>query len=156
MNANIGLKETSRKAVLARLDAVLADESVLSAKTRGFHWNVVGPRFNDLHKFFETQYDAIEGFIDDVAERSRSLGGRSLGSMKDFLAAARLKESAGRSPKDVAMLAELLRDHEALARSLRDDVDACARLGDQGTADFLTGLLEEHEKMAWMLRSFLS
>ncbi len=155
MNVNTGLKESSRVKVLALLDSALADLSVLSQKTRHFHWNVVGPRFNDLHKFFEGQYDALEGEIDATAERSRALGGRALGSMKELLAHARLKEAAaGRSPAADAMLSELLRDHEALIRALRADVDACAALGDQGTADFLTGMLEGHEKMAWMLRAF--
>jgi starvation-inducible DNA-binding protein len=157
MNVNIGLKESSRAKVLGLLDRTLADLSVLSQKTRNFHWNLVGPRFNDLHKFFEGQYDAIEGEIDDVAERARELGGRALGSLKEMLARTRLKEAAaGRSPSADAMLSELLRDHEALIRSLRADVDASASAGDQGTADFLTGLLEAHEKMAWMLRAFLS
>lgn len=156
MNANIGLKESSRNKLLALLDAVLADEYLLYTKTRNFHWNVVGPQFNDLHKFFEGQYEMLDGFVDDVAERSRALGGRALGSMKEFLGAARLKESTGRAPKAAAMVAELLQNHETLIRSLRADVDESGRLGDQGTADFLTGLMEEHEKMAWMLRSFVS
>ena len=157
MNANIGLKESAKTKVVELLGRTLADLSVLSQKTRNFHWNVVGPRFNDLHKFFEGQYDAVEIEIDDTAERARELGGRALGSMKELLANARLKEAAaGRSPSADAMLSELLRDHEALIRSLRADLDASAGLGDQGTADFLTSLLEAHEKMAWMLRAFLS
>jgi starvation-inducible DNA-binding protein len=54
------------------------------------------------------------------------------------------------------MLKDLLGDHEALIRDLRKDCDdAQNKYGDAGTADFLTGLMEEHEKMAWMLRSFL-
>ena len=156
MNATIGLKESARAKVLSLLDLVLADEYVLYTKTRNFHWNVVGPRFNDMHKFFEGQYEILDGHVDAVAERSRALGGRALGSLKEFLAAARLKESVGRTMKETVMLAELLRDHEALIRTLRADVDATTGLGDAGTADFLTGLLTEHEKMAWMLRSFLA
>ncbi|MCR4294968.1 MAG: DNA starvation/stationary phase protection protein, partial [Elusimicrobia bacterium] len=73
-----------------------------------------------------------------------------------FLGKARLAESPAVALKEDAMVAELLADHEALIRSLRKDVDESARLGDQGTSDFLTGLLKSHEKMAWMLRSFLS
>jgi starvation-inducible DNA-binding protein len=156
MNTSIGLKESVRAKVLAVLDLVLADEYVLYTKTRNFHWNVVGPHFNDMHKFFEAQYDVLDGHVDAVAERSRSLGGRALGSLKEFLAAARLKESVGRTLKEEIMLADLLQDHEALIRKLRADVDETTRLGDAGTADFLTGLLAEHEKMAWMLRSHLS
>ena len=156
MNAALGLKESSRAKVLGLLDPLLADEYVLYTKTRNFHWNVVGPRFNDMHKFFEAQYEVLDGHVDAVAERSRALGGRALGSLKEFLASARLKESAGRTMKEPVMLAELLGNHEALIRSLRADVEETTRLGDAGTADFLTGLLAEHEKMAWMLRSFIS
>ncbi len=157
MSVNIGLKESSRTKVLAALAATLADLSVLSQKTRNFHWNVTGPRFNDLHKFFEAQYGELEGEIDEAAERSRALGGRALGSMKEMLAAARLKEAAaGRSPSADAMLGELLKDHEAFIRSLRADADLCGSASDKGTEDFLVGMMEEHEKMAWMLRAFLS
>ncbi len=156
MNANIGLAAASRTKVLSLLDKTLADLSVLSQKTRNFHWNVTGPRFNDLHKFFEAQYQALEGEIDETAERSRALGGPALGSMKEMLAATRLKEAAARPHAADAMLVELLRDHEALIRSLREDSDVCGEAGDKGTEDFLVGMLETHEKMAWMLRSFVS
>ena len=157
MNVAIGLKESSRAKVLALLDAALADLSVLSMKTRGFHWNVVGSRFNDLHKFFETQYAALEAEVDETAERSRALGGRSLGSLRELLGKTRLKEAASGRPLSAdAMLAELLRDHESFIRSLRADADACGAAADKGTEDFLVGMMEEHEKMAWMLRSFVS
>ena len=89
MNANIGLKEPSRAKILALLDRLLADEYLLYTKTRNFHWNVTGPQFSDLHKFFEAQYELLDGFVDDTAERSRALGGRALGSMAGFLKAAR-------------------------------------------------------------------
>ncbi|MBI2387548.1 MAG: DNA starvation/stationary phase protection protein [Elusimicrobia bacterium] len=155
--AGIGLKDASRTAVLALLDLTLADEYLLYTKTRNFHWNVTGFHFAAMHKFFEEQYGQLDGFVDEVAERSRALGGRSLGSMREFLSKTRLSESLGDAKKkEETMIAELLADHESLTRSLRKDVDECARLGDQGTADFLTGLMESHEKMAWMLRSFLS
>ena len=84
MNAAIGLKESARAKVLAVLDPVLADEYVLYTKTRNFHWNVVGPHFNDMHKFFEAQYGILDGHVDAVAERSRALGGRALGSLKEL------------------------------------------------------------------------
>jgi starvation-inducible DNA-binding protein len=156
MNAGIGLKESSRAEVLSLLDPILADEYVLYTKTRNFHWNVTGFHFSALHKFFQEQYEQLDAIVDEVAERSRALGGRALGSMKEFLAAARLGESPARALKEEDMLAELLTDHETLIRSLRKDVDEAARLGDQGTADFLTGVMESHEKMAWMLRSFIN
>ena len=153
LHPNIGLKEASRTQVLTALEALLADEFVLYTKTLNFHWNVTGPRFNDLHKFLEEQYRQLQDMVDSVAERSRHLGGRALGTLKEFSAKARLEESE-RAPKADQMLMELGRDHETVIRTLREDVEECGRLGDQGTMDFLTGLMAAHEKMAWMLRSF--
>ena len=156
MNANIGLKETSRSKVLALLEPLLADEYLLYTKTRNFHWNVTGPQFNDLHKFFESQYAELNDIVDETAERARTLGGHALGTMTEFLKHTRLKEHAGEYPDARGMVAELLNDHEVTIRHLRHDVDVVqSKHGDVGTADFLTGLLEKHEKMAWMLRALL-
>lgn len=156
MKTNIGLKEQSQNSVVKILNAILADEFVLSTKTRNYHWNVVGPRFNDLHKFFEAQYDALEETIDDVAERARALGGNSVATLTEYLKLTRLSETPGKIPNADGMLKSLLDDHETIIRQLRKDIDLVGdKFGDAGTNDFLTGLLEEHEKMAWMLRSFL-
>ena len=154
---NIGLNDKQRNGVVDILNAALANEFVLYAKTRNYHWNVMGPQFNDLHKFFEAQYEEIEGFIDDTAERARALGGTALGSMQGFLKHTRLKESTGTPPAAMDMVADLLGDHEAIIRQLREDIATVTdKYGDDGTADFLTGTMEDHEKMAWMLRAFLS
>ena len=153
---NIGIRDGERQAVVSILNTLLADEYLLYTKTRNYHWNVTGPQFNDLHKFFETQYEALDDIVDEVAERARSLGGRAAGTLEEFRKTARLGEDPGKVPAARDMLAALLADHEALARSLRADVDTVTdKYRDTGTADFLTGLLEQHEKMAWMLRSFL-
>src|SRR5438552_10509932 len=156
MNPNLGINDKDRAGVVKILNTLLADEYVLYTKTRNYHWNVTGPQFNDLHKFFETQYEALDDIVDEAAERARSLGGRAAGSLEEFRKLARLGEDVGKVPAARDMLAALLADHEALARSLRADVDTVTdKLKDTGTADFLTGLLEQHEKMSWMLRSFL-
>jgi len=157
MAINIGLSDSQRKGVVAILTALLADETLLYIKTRNYHWNVVGPQFNDLHKFFESQYQALEEKIDDIAERIRSLGANATGAMTEYVKTARLKEQLGRPPAAQVMLSALLMDHEAMIRQLRKDAAACdEKFGDAGNNDFLTGLMEDHEKMAWMLRSFLS
>ena len=146
---NIGLSDKQRNGVVDILNAALADEFVLYAKTRNYHWNVTGPQFNDLHKFFEAQYQEIEGFIDATAERGRSLGGTALGSMQGFLKHTRLKENTGAPPAAMDMIADLLGDHEAIIRQLREDITKAGdKHGDEGTADFLTNNMEAHEKMA--------
>jgi starvation-inducible DNA-binding protein len=155
MKASIGLSERQRAPVVKILNALLADEFVLYVKTRRFHWNVTGPDFAELHEFFEGQYEKLDEVIDEVAERARALDGFAAGSLAEFLELARLKENRGRNPDARTMVRELLADHESVIRQLRADLRACAKLGDEGTTDFLTGLMEEHEKMAWMLRAYL-
>ena len=156
MHANIGLSKEQREGVVLLLTPVLADEYLLYTKTRNYHWNVVGPQFNDLHKFFEAQYEELEDIVDDVAERARSLGGKAIGTLAEFLKHTRLQEAPGEYPQASDMLAHLLADHEATVRQLRADLEICAdKFHDMGTNDFLTGLMERHEKIAWMLRSFI-
>jgi starvation-inducible DNA-binding protein len=151
---NIGLDVRQRDSVIGILKKVLADEYVLYTKTRNFHWNVTGPRFHDLHKFFESQYEAIDEVIDEVAERIRALGGFSTGSLKEFLADARLREHSGGPRNAGEMTSALLADHEAVIRTLRVDLaQAINEFDDAGTSDFLTGIMEGHEKTAWMLRA---
>ncbi|GAB4367448.1 MAG: Dps family protein [Bryobacter sp.] len=153
---NIGLNQEQRKGVAGLLLPLLADEYVLYTKTRKYHWNVEGPNFSDLHKFFESQYDEIDETIDEVAERLRALDEYAPGSLAEFQKLARLKEDTipGASPRQ--MIANLLADHEAIVRTLRADLETAKdKFGDAGNQDFLTGLLEAHEKAAWMLRSML-
>ncbi len=156
MKTNIGISNQNRDAITKILNTLLADEYLLYTKTRNYHWNVTGPQFNDLHKFFEAQYTELNIVVDDIAERVRALGNVSFGSMAEFLESTRLKETAGKTIGGKAMLNNLLSDHEAVIVELRKDLAACQdKFQDAGTADFLTGLMEQHEKMAWMLRAFL-
>jgi starvation-inducible DNA-binding protein len=155
MKPAVGLSDEQRAGVIAILNTLLCDEQALYMKTRNYHWNVFGPQFNDLHKFFEAQYEALEEVVDDVAERARSLGGWALGTMTEFVQHARLKEQPGQRPEAKQMLGNLLADHESVIRQLRFDLEICNdKFHDLGTSDFLTGLMERHEKMAWMLRAF--
>ena len=156
MKPKIGMADDDRQAVVQILNTLLSDEYVLYTKTRNYHWNVVGPHFNHLHKFFETLYTEGDEVIDAVAERARALGGRAFGSLAEFTKSARLTEDPGTVPSATEMLTNLLADHEALVTTLRADVDTVTgERADTGTADFLTGLLEQHEKTAWMLRAHL-
>jgi starvation-inducible DNA-binding protein len=157
MPLNIGLSDAQRQGVIQMLTPLLADEYVLYTKTHNYHWNVVGPQFNDLHDFFEAQYTALNEVADDVAERIRALGHPAIGTLAEFVEHTRLKEHPNHYPEARAMLANLLADHEAVIQRLRVDLETCAeKYHDMGTSDFLTGLMERHEKMAWMLRAFVT
>ncbi|QJW90606.1 DNA starvation/stationary phase protection protein [Spirosoma taeanense] len=154
---NIGLDQDVLKKDNEMLNAYLSDLHVLYIKTRKYHWNVAGPSFKEYHEFFEEQYKALEEMIDEVAERIRTLGGKPFSTMSDFLKGTSLKEDESGEVKTRDMFERLLADHEQVTRELRENVDTCdEELKDAGTADFLTGLMEAHEKMAWMLRKYLS
>ncbi len=156
MKVNIGLKEKDLAATADLLNTLLADEHILYIKTRNAHWNVVGPDFHAQHLFYESQYGILQEFIDDIAERIRSLGHYAVGSLKQYLELTHLSEDAVGKNDSATFTKALLSDHEAIIKELRGNIEVIGeKYGDEGTADFLTGLLESHEKMAWMLRSHL-
>lgn len=155
MKPNLGLSTKARESSIALLARLLADQHVLYIKTRNFHWNVTGPFFGPLHALFEAQYSAQAETIDEIAERLRALGGVAPGSMKEFLKLSRLDEQPGGTLESSKMLAILLTDHETVIRQLRADIETADKAGDAGTNDFLVGILEAHEKTAWMLRAHL-
>ncbi len=153
---NIGLTEEQRQGVVDLLNSDLSDSYLLIIKTKKYHWDVVGPQFRTLHELWQQQYEAISLNIDAIAERIRQLGGYPIGTAKGFLESATLREHAGDLPNADEMVERLVNDHEQVIRNLRGHIDQCGDdYHDEGTADFLTGLMEEHEEMAWMLRSFI-
>lgn len=153
---DIGISDNHREGVAEALVRLLADIHVLYVKTRNYHWNVQGMQFQPLHELFGAQYDKLALFGDDIAERIRSLGFFAPGSMAAFLQSARLSESGHLEGDARKMLENLLHDQETIIQILRHDVEeAMDTFKDAGTSDFLTGLMEEFEKMAWMIRVHL-
>jgi starvation-inducible DNA-binding protein len=152
---NIGISETHRKAVSERLNLLLANEYVLYTKTLKYHWNVEGRHFGALHIFFREQYEQLFDIIDLVAERARALGFNSYGTLQEFSQKTTLREDPGMYPNDLEMIEILLLDQEAVIRQMREDIDFTLESNDIGTNNFLTDLMERHEKMAWMLRAHL-
>jgi starvation-inducible DNA-binding protein len=153
---NIGLTNEQREGVIDLLNHDLADAYLLLVKTKKFHWDIVGPQFLTLHKLWEEHYNVLTENIDAIAERTRTLGGYPIGTMKGFLEYTSLGEHPGDVPMATDMVAMLVEDHEQVIRNMREHIDLCTEsYHDQGTADFLTGLMEQHEQIAWMLRSFI-
>jgi len=156
MNPKIGITDKNLKAITDMLSLVLSDAMVLYTKTRKFHWNVKGNSFMELHKLFEKQYDELAEAIDEIAERINKLGSPAIGTMKEFMDMATLKESPGKYPEQQQMLQELLKDHETVIVSLRKYIDDCDdKYNDKGTSDFLTDLIKQHETIAWTLRRYM-
>jgi starvation-inducible DNA-binding protein len=153
----IGISGIDLNESITLLARLLADEMVLYVKTRKFHWNVSGQSFMELHKLFQSQYIEIEEIIDQIAERINKLGGKTIGTMNEFSNITRLLEAPGVYPNQLDMMKELLTDHETLVKELRKDVDEIdMNFKDIGTIDFMTGILQQHETTAWILRRYLN
>jgi len=154
MKPTIGISDHDLEEVATLLNTLLADEYVLYTKTHNAHWNITGLSFYEMHKLFQAQYEALEIMIDDIAERVRSLGHFALGSLKDFLSVTNLSEEKDDFSSPEQMIQALLNDHETIIRMIRNDIIPISdKYKDLGTADFVTGLMEQHEKISWMLRS---
>jgi starvation-inducible DNA-binding protein len=153
---DLGLSDNNTDGVVQVLKVLLADEMVLYQKLRNYHWNVTGPQFRALHEVFEEQYKQLEPSIDEVAERIRTYGEMTPGTLSEFGRMTRLEEHPGEYPASRQMVIDLVSDHETLVRHLRSDIEQVGdKHGDVGAEDFLTGLLQTHQEMAWMLRAMI-
>ncbi len=157
MNANIGITQKNLEGVNKELTIILSNTVLLYMKARKFHWNVSGNSFMELHKLFEQHYEKLDESMDEIAERISKLGFIVPGTLGEFVKTGSLKEAPGRNPDQQGMIRELLKDHEAVVVGLRKSIDKCEdSFKDKGTADFLTGLMQDHETLAWTLRRYLN
>jgi starvation-inducible DNA-binding protein len=147
---NIGLTDVQRQGVVNLLNRGLADTYLLLVKTKKYRRNVLEPQFMPLLKLWQEHY------ADSIAERVRTLGGYSVGTMEGFLKISFLKEHLDNIPTATDMVTQLLEDHEQIVRNLREQIEQCStEFEDDETAGFLTSLMVQHEETAWMLRSFI-
>ncbi len=156
MKNYIGISDENRQAVAVQLTKLLADEYVLYTKTRNAHWNVEGPDFHSMHLFFESQYEQLDDIMDGVAERIRSIGHFAPATLKSFLNLTHLTEVVDSKNDSLTFLKELLEDHFSIIEFIRGNIEPFAsKYGDYGSSDYITGLMEQHEKLAWMLKAHL-
>jgi starvation-inducible DNA-binding protein len=109
--------------------------------------------FNDLHEFFEKLYTDGAIYADEIAERIRTLGHHTHASMEEYIKMTYVAEEKDIRMDSDKMLKQLLDDNETIIREMRKDILSISETDDMGTEDFLTGLIQKHEKDAWMLRS---
>ena len=146
--------QAARHQVAASLSKLLAETYTLYLKTQGFHWNVTGPRFHDLHKLFEAQYNELAEANDEIAERIRALGVKAPASYSEFKKLAAISEETG-APAANEMIRQLLTDNRSAVRAAQTVVEAAEEHDDIGSADLATQRIRAHEKAAWMLDALL-
>ena len=150
---NTGISDKNAAKVADLLNKLVADEFILLTKTYNYHWNIHSLSFKEMHLLYEEQYNQLHKIIDDVAERVPQIGHKAKATLKEFLAMTRLKEGPDHEDQS-KQVKQILSDHENVIRSIRKDIDTCDDCKDAVTADLLTKILGQHEKMAWMLRSY--
>ena len=141
----------ANQANIDSLKSILGKTFRLYVQTHGYHWNVEGPEFRQLHALFEEHYTNLWGALDEIAERIRILGAHAPGSIAD-LATLGGPEAAPAQSAD-AMMAALIEAHMAMAADLRAAIATAQEAEDEVSAGFLTDRLEWHEKELWMMKA---
>lgn len=155
MSLNTGIEESKRTEIAQSLSKLLSETYTLYLKTHKYHWNVTGPMFQTLHLMFEQHYNDLALAVDVIAERIRVLGVKAPGSYKEFSELSNVKEDPSQDVNANAMIENLLKDHEQVARTAKTILPLLDGANDEGTNSLLGDRIEYHEKTAWMLNSLL-
>jgi starvation-inducible DNA-binding protein len=151
---NVGLAQTGVHPVIAALGGLLADYQVFYTNLRGFHWNIAGDKFYELHALYEEYYDEIAEKIDEIAERIVMLGGTPANRFSDYLKIARVKEVSGVSDWKIGAT-NVLETLQALLGQLRALHGLAIQAGDTATIHWTNHGVISFEKKIWMLSAYL-
>ena len=151
----IDIKPKLRDAMIALLNAQLADTLDLYTQVKQAHWNVKGPYFIALHELFDKLAEDLEEPVDNIAERVTALGGIARGTARIAAGTSRLKELPHDSYDGMKMVALLADRYAALAASTRAAIATSGDAGDADTSDLLTGISRELDKALWFLEAHL-
>ncbi|MGA8663976.1 MAG: DNA starvation/stationary phase protection protein [Thermoplasmata archaeon] len=122
---------------------------------KGYHWNVNGPFFHDLHTMFDENATRVLETVDELAERQRILGFPAEYTLKHLLLSTTLMEEEKLPTNPKGMVEHLVLSHRLMIRELKKGYELADRESDLGTADLCTRLVQIHEKMEWFLRELL-
>lgn len=151
----IGLDKEKSKKLSEKLNELLADYSIFYQNVRGYHWNIKGDKFFELHDKFQEIYEDLFVKIDEVAERIQTLGHTPDHQFSKYLKDAKVKESTevADGVKDVEDTLESLQIIIALQREI---LDLSADAEDEGTNALMSDYISEQEKLVWMYSSYLN
>jgi starvation-inducible DNA-binding protein len=149
--ARTDLGTSSTVEIGTELQVLLADVFALYLKTKNFHWHVGGPHFRDYHLMLDEQGDQLFAMTDEIAERARKIGARTIRSIGDIARSQRLTDNDEQQVTSRAMMRELLDDNRRLNEFLRSTHAVCEERGDVATASLLENWIDETERRAWFL-----
>ena len=142
------------EAVVKSLRQVVADTYALIGQSHICHWNVRGPAFFSLHIAFEEQYTEMFAAVDEIAERIRAIGSLAPGGLSNLAQMAGIEEIEEDASSD-KMVQHLSDSHKKLLDDLKAARDIAAEANDSETEDMMIARIQTHQKMRWMLTSFL-
>jgi len=145
------LTREATRDISGALNTLLADVFALYVKTKNFHWHVSGPHFRDYHLLLDGQGEQIFAMTDDIAERVRKIGGRTLHSIAQIGRLQRVLDNEADYVTPPDMLAELRDDNTQLAARMRETHGVCEEHGDVASASLLETWIDEAERRAWFL-----
>lgn len=156
MNKHIALDSSATDAVSKGLNALLADMHLVYGHLHALHWNVQGREFFTVHRELQSMYEEMAEFIDDTAERILILGSRPATKFSEYITLSSLEEleSRGYTPEESARL--VITDIEYMIGRLRELIELSGEHNDEGTADFLIGILRSLEKQHWFWNAFVA
>jgi len=142
-------------AIVEALGREQANAVQLYFQYKGYHWNVSGPSFHDLHLLFDAHAKEVFETIDELAERQRILGAPAEYTLEAMREASKLVVEPATPSSSREMVEHLVASHRRVIESLKKGVELADRLGDPGTTDLFTRCVLAHEKMEWFLREIL-
>ncbi|WP_441255038.1 Dps family protein [Aeromonas sp. A600620] len=155
MKSPIGLDTAQSQALAAELNKLLASYQILYMNVRGFHWNIRGNQFFELHLKFEEIYNDLLLKVDALAERILTLDGVPMHSFTEYLKVSAIPEQKGLHDGR-ACVESLLESFRELLVAQRRILGQAAEAGDEGTASILSDYVQQQEKLVWMLRAYLA
>lgn len=150
----IGLDATKSKKIATRLNDLLANYQLYYINTRGFHWNIKGDKFFELHVKFEELYDNIILKIDEIAERIVTIGETPHHSYTAFLKHSTIKEHTNVTD-GIKCVEYIVSDFQTLLDIQREILDLSDDANDEGTNSLMSDYIREQEKLVWMYNSYL-
>jgi starvation-inducible DNA-binding protein len=133
------------------LNGLVADAYALYTKTKNFHWHVSGPHFRDYHLLFDDQAAEIFATIDELAERVRKLGAKTVHSIGEIAKLQTIKDNNQDFVAPADMLRELMEDNKTVIKAMRAAHDIADKHEDVATASILENFIDQAEKRNWFL-----
>ncbi|BBN83187.1 DNA starvation/stationary phase protection protein [Pseudoalteromonas sp. A25] len=152
---SIGLDNQKSQALVTALNTLLSSYQIQYMNARGFHWNIKGRNFFELHLKFEEIYNLLLEKVDEIAERILTIEGKPLHAFSDYLETSKIDEAKNISDGSDA-LNNLLSGYKTLIAMQREILEQAGEAQDEGTAALMSDYIKEQEKLVWMLKAYLN